>query len=174
MKKRAEESFKVLDVGCGSNPKGDVNIDLLIKDDAGYHVKVYREKIPNFVLADAHSLPFRDKSFRKVYSSHLLEHVNDEALVELEMMRVASQFIDIILLCRLFDFLHYLRYPRMFFWDRIHYKRSYWLNPLKARNVKLNFANAKEVILHKKRSLDGKVKIPIPFETETILDVREK
>ncbi|OLS25417.1 MAG: hypothetical protein HeimC2_18740 [Candidatus Heimdallarchaeota archaeon LC_2] len=51
---------KILDVGCGIRPRGDVNLDL-----------TESENIPNFVLGDALDLPFDENSFATVYSSGL-------------------------------------------------------------------------------------------------------
>ena len=60
--------MQILDVGCGHNPKGDVNIDLNHKatshrspnqthiDDYDLNVKA----IPNFIVASSEYLPFLD------------------------------------------------------------------------------------------------------------------
>lgn len=58
--------MKVLDVGCGDVPKGDVNLDLF-----------FYVKCENFVIAEANYLPFKDGVFGKVYSKHSLEHFED-------------------------------------------------------------------------------------------------
>lgn len=60
----------ILDVGCGCNPRGDVNINI--------DRSVPKQKLmPNFILADAQYLPLRDKCFSLVYASHVIEHVQD-------------------------------------------------------------------------------------------------
>jgi len=64
----------VLDVGCGDSPHGDVNVDLYLDPNIHRKESIRGKKIRNFVLADCHSLPFQDKSFDIVFSSHLLEH----------------------------------------------------------------------------------------------------
>jgi len=56
--------LKVLDVGCGDNPKGDVNVDLF-----------FYVQCKNFIAADAHYLPFKNGVFERVYSKHCLEHL---------------------------------------------------------------------------------------------------
>lgn len=53
-----------LDVGCGDVPKGDVNLDLF-----------YYGRGSNFVMGEAHHLPFKDETFAKVYCKHCLEHL---------------------------------------------------------------------------------------------------
>jgi len=55
--------LKVLDVGCGDAPKGDVTLDLF-----------FYVKCKNFVIAEAHYLPFKNDVFEKVYCKHCLEH----------------------------------------------------------------------------------------------------
>jgi len=55
--------LKVLDVGCGNEPKGDVNLDLF-----------FYVKCQNFIIAEAHHLPFKNDTFEKVYCKHCLEH----------------------------------------------------------------------------------------------------
>lgn len=92
----------VLDVGCGHQYHGTVNVDRFVKatahrsldqrrlDDTDLDVK----GIPNFVCADARYLPFRDGSFEEVYSSHTLEHVGEEMFGE--MVRVSSNRIRIV------------------------------------------------------------------------------
>lgn len=61
-----------LDVGCGGSEKfkihkvrGDINCDIL--------KPVY--KIPNFVLCDAHHLPFKDEMFDQVTMFDVIEHL---------------------------------------------------------------------------------------------------
>lgn len=46
--------------------------------------------LPNFVLADAENLPFKDMSFTKVVASHLIEHLNDPLKFKRECLRVAT------------------------------------------------------------------------------------
>ena len=52
----------LLDVGCGNNACGDINLDLK-----------YYPNSEQFIIADAQNLPFRP-IFKKVYASHVLEH----------------------------------------------------------------------------------------------------
>jgi len=96
----------ILDVGCGRRPKGNVNVDIS-KD---YHVRIpkrefekaervghFRETkdIPNFALASAYALPFRDHVFQRVTSAHLLEHLINPYKALEEMARVCNGEIAI-------------------------------------------------------------------------------
>ena len=69
--------MKVLDVGCGDRPTGDVNLDLF-----------YYGKWKNFVVGEAHHLPFKNKVFDKVYSKHCLEHIENPLKFFEEAIRV--------------------------------------------------------------------------------------
>lgn len=78
------EKLRVLDVGCGKYP-------LILKDFAVVHVDT-SEGTHLEVKCDAHYLPFRDKSFRIVYASHVLEHCIDPLMVLREFERVCDGF----------------------------------------------------------------------------------
>jgi hypothetical protein len=72
-----------LNVGCGMDPWGDVRvdvscsfIDLRFKPD---------------LLSDAHNLPFRNDTFTKVKSHHVLEHLKYPATALNELTRVATK-----------------------------------------------------------------------------------
>lgn len=92
-----------LDVGCGWNPKGDVNVDLFLHKSIPQRdgeQKIYldfkrtKEKvqqIPNFVCCEVHHLPFQKRTFEIVVCEHLLEHkgVNFFEACE-EMLRVSK------------------------------------------------------------------------------------
>jgi len=73
-------SMGFLDVGCGDVPKGDVNLDLF-----------YYGRGKNFVLGEAHHLPFRDETFTKVYSKHCLEHLESPFTFFVEARRVLAK-----------------------------------------------------------------------------------
>lgn len=75
-----------LDVGCGSNFKGDVNLDLNIQ----------QIKIPNFVRGDIHHLPFNDEVFEVVFCYSVLEHVGiDYVKAVKELLRVTKYKLEI-------------------------------------------------------------------------------
>lgn len=72
----------ILDVGCGSDPKGDINID--IKN----HKNLMLDRI--FVLADAHNIPFKDKVFSVTVAFHVIEHLKNPLKALKEMARVTE------------------------------------------------------------------------------------
>lgn len=83
----------ILDVGCGTQPKGDVNVDLFL-GFTGHRqppTVIDPHKIVNFVKADALHLPFRDGGFHTVYSSHTIEHVSNPVQFLRECIRVAKR-----------------------------------------------------------------------------------
>jgi len=63
-----------LDIGCGAKPKGDVNIELYPKKSE-HRRGLVPPQTPNLVIADAHYLPLREKTFKIVIMIHLLEHL---------------------------------------------------------------------------------------------------
>lgn len=89
--------FKILDVGCGDKPKGDVNFDLYTGMSPHFtdetHQQIVTKKIPNFVQCAADSLPFKGDSFLVVRAHHLLEHCKYPFNVLKEFHRVASNIV---------------------------------------------------------------------------------
>jgi SAM-dependent methyltransferase len=95
----------ILDVGCGKNFKGDINIDLYIEktfhrfNDSTLDVK----HIPNFIKASAINLPFRDNVFDLVITSHCLEHIEKFKEMFKELFRVSCFMVKIIIPSRYSD-----------------------------------------------------------------------
>jgi len=58
--------MKILDVGCGDRPTGNVNLDLF-----------FYGKWKNFIIGEAQHLPFKNEVFDKVYSKNCLEHLEN-------------------------------------------------------------------------------------------------
>ena len=87
-----------LDVGCGSNPSGDVNIDFF---SCGWNIQEGKFMNPrlasNFVVADAAFLPFRDECFDVAFSSHAIEHVKDPFRMLSELLRVSKK--EVVVRC---------------------------------------------------------------------------
>lgn len=84
-----------LDVGCGNNGRGDVNCDLFPYSDSGHRSGKHGSPcdIPNFVMCDAMHLPFKNGSFSEVFSSHVIEHVQNSFFMLNEMVRVSSKTV---------------------------------------------------------------------------------
>lgn len=86
----------ILDVGCGTKPKGTVNVDVSRK---GVNKQIEEQnnevsmsaKANNFVLAHGEYLPFEDEIFDVVYSSHAIEHTQNPILMLKEMYRLAKR-----------------------------------------------------------------------------------
>jgi len=69
--------MNVLDVGCGDRPTGDVNLDLF-----------FYGKWNNFIIGEAHHLPFKNEAFNKVYAKNCLEHFEDPFKFFIEVKRI--------------------------------------------------------------------------------------
>jgi len=82
----------ILDVGCGSHPRGDVNIDLYTGISPHHRNPIQPRIIPNFILADAQHLPIRSATFKLALCSHVLEHLSEP----LKAIRELAQAAEII------------------------------------------------------------------------------
>lgn len=84
-----------------------INVDRI--DDINSHFKVYEmeacgESMKVDVVAEGNKLPFPDKSFDFVISSHVIEHFYDPISALLEWARVARKYLFIIVPHRLRTF----------------------------------------------------------------------
>ncbi len=81
--------FGILDVACGIDPEGDVNIDIVNV------VEEYGHRPGRFIVAAAQHLPFRDKSFEEARCNDLIEHLEDEEIAAVlnELNRVADRVV---------------------------------------------------------------------------------
>lgn len=97
----ASIDFEMLDVGCGSKPKGDVNVDFFqsgFNPQTGDQIQgefMSPKKTRNFIVSDAMNLPFKDGAFEVVFSSHTIEHVKSPSVMLREMCRVAKRKVII-------------------------------------------------------------------------------
>lgn len=86
-----------LDVGCGSKPSGDVNVDVFRQgwnpQEGDQHRGEFLSPklISNFVVATVDCLPFSDNVFDVVSSSHVIEHVEHPFRMLKEMVRVSKR-----------------------------------------------------------------------------------
>lgn len=85
----------ILDVGCGANPRGDVNCDLFTGISHHTKFEIKPKQIKNFVQCDALHLPFRRSSFDTVACYEVIEHVDRDKTFKLlsELVRVSSDKI---------------------------------------------------------------------------------
>lgn len=85
----------ILDVGCGSRPRGNVNVDLFLEKSEHRYTDIDLKKIPNFVNASVNYLPFRDNTFFKTICVSVLEHRGVDFYKALnEMLRVSSNYVE--------------------------------------------------------------------------------
>jgi len=123
----------ILNVGCGDRPAGDVNLD-----------RFYYGKWKNFVIAEAHYLPFKKNTFDKIYSKHCLEHLENPLKFFKEAKRVLKKGgvleciypTDTMLTKKTIHNILNLRWASVFKWkskvtgaDRINYGGHKWQLP---------------------------------------------
>ena len=74
-----------LNLGCGTDDYGDIRLDI------DYHTQIGEESKLN-IRADAHYLPFKDKTFDECRCWHVLEHVDNPNRVLSEIDRVSNHY----------------------------------------------------------------------------------
>ena len=94
------EGFGVLDVGCGNEPKGDVNCDLYVADaqnhrNLGTSNRLATHFISNFIVCDASHLPFRDAIFKMVVCRQIIEHFQNPFALLKELCRVSYHAVRV-------------------------------------------------------------------------------
>lgn len=91
-------NLSILDVGCGNQARGTVNIDKIVPDDVWerHATTCNARNISNFVKADCEHLPFNDRSFQKVVCHHTIEHLKNPFKALREMKRVASKTVIVV------------------------------------------------------------------------------
>ena len=72
-----------LDIGCGFDWTGDVNVD----------IRIIHPTPKNFVVCDCSALPFKNQIFNRVYASHVLEHNSFRTIINIlgEWKRVLNR-----------------------------------------------------------------------------------
>ena len=77
--------WKILDIGCGYTANEYANVICDIQDLSDF----YPNK--NFVKLNSNLLPFKDKEFDFVISSHVIEHVQDPVIFIKEIQRISKK-----------------------------------------------------------------------------------
>ena len=80
-----QKNWQILDIGCNQ----DAVVYAQTAADITNFSKFYKDK--KFVLIDGKELPFKDDEFDFVYSSHVIEHVEDVAYFIKELQRISKQ-----------------------------------------------------------------------------------
>ena len=77
--------WKILDIGCGYSAHKNATVIADIQDFADF----YKER--KFIKIKEKNLPFKDKEFDFVISSHVIEHVEDFEFFIKEIERIATK-----------------------------------------------------------------------------------
>jgi len=88
----------ILDVGCGSKPWGNINLDLFQGANIHHRFEYSPRDIEKFVNSDGSRLPFRDKSIDVIVSRHCLEHIPEPLKAARDWERVAKKAVVIMVL----------------------------------------------------------------------------
>ena len=148
------KTFGWLDVGCGDNPRGTVNVDKYVVSP---EIRLSRVKTKADVVADLEkALPFPDKSFEVVTAYHVLEHVDNIIRALLELIRVSNRLVVIRVPHRLGRHsklpYHKHRYLNVSFFKRVLEKlkahrliRAYEINVIYKPRIKLFLHMPEEV-----------------------------
>ena len=85
-KKLAENpNWKILDLGCGYTANKNATVVADVQDLSNF----YKDK--KFIKIDEKKLPFKDKEFDFVITSHVIEHVDDLDFFIKEIERISNQ-----------------------------------------------------------------------------------
>ncbi len=79
------QNWNILDIGCGYTAHNKASVICDIQDLSHF----YKNK--KFVRLESKKLPFKDKEFDFVISSHVIEHVEDVSFFIKELERVSSK-----------------------------------------------------------------------------------
>ena len=78
-------NWKILDIGCGYRANKNATIIADIQDLSNHY------KGKKFIKINGKNLPFRDKEFDFVISSHVIEHVEDFEFFVKELERISTK-----------------------------------------------------------------------------------
>ena len=78
-------NWKILDIGCGYTAHKKANVICDVKDLSEF----YKDR--QFVKLENKQLPFKDKEFDFVITSHVIEHVDDVNFFINELQRISSK-----------------------------------------------------------------------------------
>ncbi len=77
--------------------KWDLNICCGPTDGSGVNADIITRKVPNFILIkDIYNLPFRNKQFKNVVSSHTIEHVENPGRFYRELRRISENVVLLV------------------------------------------------------------------------------
>jgi len=82
---KKNSNWKILDIGCGYRANENATVIADIQDLSSF----YKEK--KFIKINNKKLPFNDKEFDFVISSHVIEHVEDFEFFINELERISSK-----------------------------------------------------------------------------------
>lgn len=82
--------FEILDIGSGALDSGNIHL----KGPNILHCDIDSNAYRVDVVCDIFALPFREKAFKKVYASHILEHVKDP----LKALHELKRFADLVVI----------------------------------------------------------------------------
>lgn len=166
----------ILDVGCGHNPRGDVNCDLM-DPEADCQWNQDPTGIPNFVKCDVRFLPFKPRTFDLVFCSHVIEHLEDEWEGINELKRVSRDRVAVVVPYSLFRILdplmtvfHYAEWRK---WEKKNHLHYWYNDPFKQGKGKWRFCWVKREKAKKRVNKFAALfyLLWIPFETLTVFEV---
>ena len=78
-------NWKIIDIGCGYSANKNASVIADIQDLSYFY------KGKNFIKISGKKLPFKDKEFDFVITSHVIEHVEDFEFFVKELERISSK-----------------------------------------------------------------------------------